>query len=473
MFKQRYKRLNDSVSPNPELVNMVKNLDKTKQKNNIFNRALLKPAIALMTIIITYCSVPVLAANIPAIYDLMYLVSPTVAQHFMPIQKSCESNGIEMEVVSAYIKENKAQVYITLKDLEGNRVDETTNLNDSYNINRAFDCTIGNCENIGYDEKSKKATFLITIINSENKNIIGEKLTFEMSDFVSQKEEWNGVKLPITLEQIESDIEKQKVRIAGFSTTNNQYENMYDKDEEIVIKPNKDIEFGVTDMTITGIAYFDNKLHIQVSAKNNLKIDNHGEIYLKNNETNEKKMIAYKLHFILGKNGDKYEYSSDYYRADNPNRIDFTEYVFDISQEELKNYTIYGDFIVSGLNTEGDWKVTFPLEVEQNNTITIKNKSLDNINRLFEFVENTKVDSLNRIEDEIRVITYTIEGEPIIKDIRFVMNDEETFYEITTDNKGDKFEEVQVKTKKYNANLYTIAATNNNEVSEVCLIRIT
>lgn len=363
MFKQKYRRLNDSVNPSPELVNKVKNLYETKQ-NNIFNKILLKPAIAIMTLIITYCSVPVLAVNVPVIYELMYLVSPSVAQYFMPVQKSCESNGIEMEVVSAYIKDHTAQVYITLKDLEGNRVDETTDLNDSYNINRAFDCTIGHCENIGYDEKTKKATFLITITNNENKNIIGEKLTFKMSNFISHKEEWNGVKLPISLEQIESNIEKQKVRIAGFSATNNKYENMYDKDEEIVIVPNKDIEFGVTDMTITGIAYFDNKLHIQVSAKNNLKIDNHGEIYLKNNETNEKKVIDYKLHYILGKNGDKYENLSDYYRADNPNRIDFTEYVFDISQEELKNYTIYGDFFAGGLNTEGDWKVTFPLETK-------------------------------------------------------------------------------------------------------------
>ena len=363
MFKQMYKRLNDSVSPSPELVNKVKNLYKTKQ-NNIFNKILLKPAIAIMTLIITYCSIPVLAVNVPVIYELMYLVSPSVAQHFMPVQKSCESNGIEIEVVSAYIKDNTAQVYITLKDLEGNRVDETTDLNDSYNINRAFNCSIGHCENIGYDEKTKKATFLITITNNENKNITGEKLTFKMSNFISHKEEWNNVKLPIEIEQIESNVEKQKVTVAGFSTTNNKYENMYNNNEEIVIKPNKNIEFGVTDMTITGIAYFDNKLHIQVSAKNNLKIDNHGELYLKNDETNEKKMIDYKLHFILGKNGDKYEYSSDFYSADNPNRIDLTEYVFDISQEELKKYTIYGDFIAGGVNTEGNWKVTFPLETK-------------------------------------------------------------------------------------------------------------
>ena len=109
MFKQRYARLNSYVTPSSELVNKVKNFSKTKI-NNKSSRILLKPVIAIMTLIIIYCSIPVLAANVPGIYELMYLVSPSVAQYFMPIQKTCESNGIEMEVVSAYIKGDTVQV---------------------------------------------------------------------------------------------------------------------------------------------------------------------------------------------------------------------------------------------------------------------------------------------------------------------------------------------------------------------------
>lgn len=100
-------------------------------------------------------------------------------------------------------------------------------------------------------------------------------------------------------------------------------------------------------MKITGIDYIDNKLHIQVSAKNNLRIDNHGEIYLKNNATNEKKTSNYNLHFILEKNEE---------------RIDYTEYVFDIPKEELKNYLIYGDFVANEFYMNGNWRVTFQLE---------------------------------------------------------------------------------------------------------------
>lgn len=362
MFKQQYKRLNDFVSPSPELVNKVKNLSEAKL-NNIFNRILIKPAIAIMALIITYCSMPVLAANVPIIYDLMYLVSPSVAQYFMPIQKSCESNDIEMEVVSAYIKDDTAQVYITLKDLKYDRVDNTTDLNDSYSINRAFDCVIGHCKNVGYDEKTKKATFLITITNNGKKNITGEKLTFRMNNFMSHKKEWNNIELPISTEQADNETKTENVLLSGFSTTNEKYKNKYNKNEGVVIVPNIDIYFGVTNMNITGIAYFDQKLHIQVSAKNNFKVDNHGEIYLKNKETNEKKMSDCILHFILGKNGNKYEYSTEYF-THNENRRDFTEYVFDIPKEELKHYTILGDFVASDVYTEGNWKITFPLEAK-------------------------------------------------------------------------------------------------------------
>ena len=360
MFSQRYEKLNEYVNPSPELFNKVKNL--SNKKNNGFIRVLLKPAIVMMTIMMTYCSMPVLATNVPIIYDLMYQVSPSVAQYFMPVQKKCESNGIEMEVVSAYIKGDTAQVYITLKDLEGNRVDESTDLNDSYAINRAFDCTIGSCENIGYDEETRKATFLITITNNESKNIDGEKLTFMMSNFISQKQKWDEIKLPISAEQVDANTKTKKIWLSGFSTSEVKNEDTYKvKNEELVIESNKDIDFGVTDMRITGIAYLDNKLHIQVSAKNNLKIDNHGEIYLKNKETNEKKLSDYNLFFTLCKKGDHYEISQE---VNNKDRLDFTEYVFDISKDDLKKYDFYGDFVAGNLNTEGKWKVTFPIEAK-------------------------------------------------------------------------------------------------------------
>ena len=40
----------------------------------------------------------------------------------------------------------------------------------------------------------------------------------------------------------------------------------------------------------------------------------------------------------------------------------YYEFIFDIPQEELNQYNLYGYFVTCDTLTEGNWKVTFPLE---------------------------------------------------------------------------------------------------------------
>ena len=80
--------------------NKVKNFSNKEviKKNKKLKNIMLKPAIAIMILVMVFFSMPVLASNIPSIYNLMYLVSPKIAQYFIPIQKSCEDQGIKMEL---------------------------------------------------------------------------------------------------------------------------------------------------------------------------------------------------------------------------------------------------------------------------------------------------------------------------------------------------------------------------------------
>lgn len=67
---------------------------------------------------------------------------------------SDEDNGIKIEVVSVYLHDNIAEVYITMQDLtEQHRVDATMDLFDSYSINRPFDST-AHCKFVGWITKS-------------------------------------------------------------------------------------------------------------------------------------------------------------------------------------------------------------------------------------------------------------------------------------------------------------------------------
>ena len=78
-------------------------------------------------------SVPALAATgIDPAYEMLYSISPYIAQKLKPVNESCIDNGIEMKVVAAEIYNEKAEILISLRDTIDSRIDNTTDLSDSY-----------------------------------------------------------------------------------------------------------------------------------------------------------------------------------------------------------------------------------------------------------------------------------------------------------------------------------------------------
>lgn len=309
-----------------------------------------KRAIAIVAAIIICLTVPVTALaaaiEIEPVYQIMYHISPAFAQKLKPVKMSCEDQGIKMEVESAYVFENEALIVVSMQDLESDRIDGTTDLYDSYRINRPFNST-GTCSRLDYDEETGKATFLITISQWGNKNIGGEKITFSVGEFLSNVKTVDE-KLSIDLSNLEVITE----------TENRDYyydvpkEN--DKWGEVrngpCMLPEREIDDFIEGIVLTGYGYIGDKFHIQIAIPDRLKNDNHGDFYL------------------IDKNGERKEndYRVDWYKADGPSnddpRIDYFEYVFDIPQEEIADYELYGNFIISEGYTKGNWQVTFPLE---------------------------------------------------------------------------------------------------------------
>ncbi len=316
---------------------------KLAKKNSRFTHRRLV-AVTSAAILCLSIGTPVLAANVPTIYELMYLVSPDIAQFFMPIQKSVEDNGIKMEVVSAHIYDSVAEVYITMQDLTGDRIDQTIDLYDSYSINRPFDSS-ASCKRVGYDKKTKTATFLITIKEWGDQKIAGDKITFSVKEFLSHKKNFDNIKIPIDLSSVTSAEITQKVYTTGGGGKDCQT----DEGASIVLAPSQAITgFNVDGIDVTAIGYIDDKLHVQMALNNRLKNDNHGSFYLE--DADRKKVEGnYSIYFT-----NQYDQQVD--------RIDYCEYVFDIPREEIKDYLLYGDFVTSGMLTEGCWRVTFPLE---------------------------------------------------------------------------------------------------------------
>ena len=264
-------------------------------------------------------SVPALAAaDFGPAYNLLYKVSPAIAQKLKPVSMSCEDNGIKFEVISAYVEGSEAKIFISVQDIDGDRIDETTDLFDSFSINTPFDCS-SSCENISYDTETKTATFLISISQWNEKDIIGEKITFCVREMLSNKQEYDAILTDLDLTQISATPKTiTPTQIWGGGGTNyNEMENNFQalKTTGILCSP-------IAEVDITAMGYVDGKLHIQVKYEDSLETDNHGYIYFKNDKGEEIHCIA-----------------NIAFSTDSEHQERYVEYVYDLSDVDL---TLFG-----------------------------------------------------------------------------------------------------------------------------------
>lgn len=279
-------------------------------------------------------ALPAIAAHVEPVYAVMYELSPAAAQFFMPVNRTCTENGIRLTVESAYIHGGTAEIYVALTDTEGKgRIDETTDLYDSYYINRSFDSACG-CESAGYDEETQTKRFYINIQSMDGSEITGSKITFGFTEFLSGKTVWKKHEIPNVLNNVSTATDTQLT------------------DGLTVLTPGDGTPV-VDGIDLTGIGYVNGKLHVQLAMRDILETDNHGFVWL---ETADGKTIDW--------NSSDYD-MENFHEIDSSGEIRtiYYEFIFDVPQEELGQYTLYGDFWTCSTGaTEGNWRVTFPLE---------------------------------------------------------------------------------------------------------------
>ncbi|MBO5056191.1 MAG: DUF4179 domain-containing protein [Lachnospiraceae bacterium] len=288
-------------------------------------------------------SVPVLAAaNNEFAYELLYAVSPSIAQKLKPVSVSCEDNGIKMEVIAANIEGTNAAILVSMQDIAGDRLDETTDLFDSYSIHTPY-AQSGGCFLVEYDAETKTAFFMVTIEQMNQVLIPGDKITFSVSEVLSGKEH-NDIEL--------TDIDLKNAPLINEFMVNPDIRGLsgmdldsFDENNLQLMGPNEEAGIVLEEgATLTGYGIVDGKLHVQIRYSNILETDNHGYVYLKNRSGEV-------LHC---------QYSAAFWNADKTDS--YEEYIFDVSSNELKNYEIWGEFwTCSGASIEGNWQVTFPL----------------------------------------------------------------------------------------------------------------
>lgn len=345
-FKEKYKKMNEQITPDRELLlELLQEAREQKGKREHPGRKILKASAAVAAVCLCACiTLPVLASN-PQIYQLMHLVSPELAQRFVPVQMRDEDQGIRMEVVSASIQGNEARVYITIQDMEGDRIDATTDLFDSYHIWTDASLSIGNCEKVGFDEETGIITYLITI--RDDQEIETGKVTFSVREFIGQKQYYEDIEIPIPLTEAEEYPQTMTVPLSGAGGHGGGVVDL-DEHEAKVLRPGPgDERFPVEGMELTGLGYVDGMLHIQHAAPDNLQNDNHGFFKVVDSQGNER-FYDHMLHF----RGTTEETGT----------VAYTDEVYAIPPEDLSEYSLRGDFWISGIHVKGLWTVTFSLE---------------------------------------------------------------------------------------------------------------
>lgn len=333
-FEQTYRSMNDRIHPDAALIRQTLTAARPKRRK--------RPLIAVLAAVVCLMlAAPVLAARVDPVYQALYALSPAAAQFFQPVREVCEDSGVRMEVVGATLAGDSAQVYLTLT---GDAVDETTDLYDSYSVHVPFD-SISHCERLSFDPATHTATFLLTQQTMDGRDIPGGKMTFSLGCFLSGKETAEGLTVDLSLgDYAEEAPTAEGYSVSGGGGVGDNYQD-YGENASMLL-PGAPLTTPAEGMPITAAGYADGLFHVQVQLLDRLRTDNHCSLSLRTAQGSAIQALT-NVYFT---------------RQTGEVRADYVEFLFDVSPETLADCTLLGDFYTSGQYTEGNWRVTFPLE---------------------------------------------------------------------------------------------------------------
>ncbi len=329
---------------------MISEVEKEIKKNK-FRGGFKKAVPAVMAICLCLMlSVGAMAATIPSFNNLLSVVSPDFALLLQPIEIACEDNGIKMEVVGAMNDDEMAVIYITMKDLTGDRIDETLDIYDY----RLTGTHISTCQMVHYDETTKTATLRMQANGGEKLN--GKKVSFQIESFLSDKRTFDEVETGINLLDVREVKDSQTIPLDTSSNISgggggDLFDKLQSQGIIKVLAPDKrkitlpQIDF----MYISNIGFIDGRLHIQTKWVGD-GIDDHGDLYLTDTAGSRMNTASANIYFSIDKLGNA-KWGRDY-----------VEYIFDMTNITLDELKLMGNFVSHGNYTTGNWKTTFKIQ---------------------------------------------------------------------------------------------------------------
>ncbi|MBU5316195.1 hypothetical protein KQI30_07910 [Clostridium bornimense] len=313
--------------------------------------------IALAIALTMFVSVGGMGATIPSFNRLISKVQDEIGNYLYPIQLTSEDKGIKTEVVAAYNDDDMAVIYINIQDLEGNRVDGST---DFYNYSFSNGDTFG-AELVNYDESTKTATMRVMI--NGGKKLSNKDIVFTLNSFISGGVELEDIDTGINISDFYT--EEQKFCTLKEETSSGSggadYKKLYRNGiEKILPLEDKNIAVpGVDFMHITNMGVIDGEFHIQTKWTGT-GIDDHGFFFI--NDENGEEVPYRSVYFGISKEGRLLQSDDRDNMGNYINGYECQEFIYDLKSIDINKSKITAYMKSSKNYIEGNWKTKFKLK---------------------------------------------------------------------------------------------------------------
>ncbi len=153
-------------------------------------------ALAAVLCVMLIGGVGVFAAS-PAVPNLFSVLGAQVSSLLQPVDLSCTDAGIETTVVAAMNDSNSIDIYVSVKDLEGARIDEHSMLCDVALSDTVFRPYV---HLVQFDEKSATATFLIE--GSSSKSFDGKRVKLSIGGILLNGRDYESENVGVNVENL-------------------------------------------------------------------------------------------------------------------------------------------------------------------------------------------------------------------------------------------------------------------------------
>ena len=337
--------LDNIRTPEYDIFSKVEKEIKNKKSNISFKKAV---SVGVAICLCLTLSVGVMAATIPSFNKFLSVVSPEIASILQRVEVSSEDNGIKMEVIAAMSDDETTVIYFTMKDLIGDRIDETLDIYD-YWMNKGSMFT---CELVDYNKSTKTATLRMESNGGEKIN--NKKVDLNIKSIISQKSTLDEIDTGINISDISEVKDSQTIPLDMKNISGAGGDLIDELESQDTIKVLKVDQMNITLpkiglMHISNIGYIDGRLHIQTKWVRN-RVNDHGYLYLADSSGNNLNVKMSNIYFGVNKS-HKATYGDEY-----------VEYIFDVDKIGLNEVKLMGSFTSSRNYTEGNWKTSFKVE---------------------------------------------------------------------------------------------------------------